>query len=112
MRTSRLFTTLAGGVALAAGVSFVTPALSQNGTQDISYERADLTLHQVLVKLSAAGYDNIEKIERERNAYEVKAIDRNGARVKLYLDPQTGEPIKSGRQTTKQEGRATDKKPA
>lgn len=90
----------------------MTPAMSQTGKPEISYEQADLTLHQVLVKLSAAGYDNVDKIERERNAYEVRAIDKNGARVKLYVDPQTGDLIKSGRQSAKQEQRAIENKPA
>lgn len=112
MRTSRLFSILAVSAAVVGGTSFLTPAMSQTGKSDISYERADLTLHQVLVKLSAAGYDKVDKIERERNAYEVRAIDKNGARVKLYVDPQTGDLIKSGRQGAKQEQRATEEKPA
>lgn len=112
MRTSRLISILAVSAAFVGGASFLTPAMSQTGKSDISYERADLTLHQVLVKLSAAGYDNVDKIERERNAYEVRAIDKNGARVKLYVDPQTGDLIKSGRQSAKQEQRATEDKPA
>jgi hypothetical protein len=50
-----------------------------------------LSIPQVVDKLDAAGYRNIEKVERERGSYEVKATDRNGQRVKLYLHPQTGE---------------------
>lgn len=50
-----------------------------------------LSIPQIYGKLEAAGYRNVEKIERERGSYEVKATDRNGARVKLHLHPQTGE---------------------
>ncbi|MBP9805670.1 MAG: PepSY domain-containing protein, partial [Candidatus Accumulibacter sp.] len=45
----------------------------------------------VHARLESAGYRNIEKIERESGSYEIKAIDRNGQRVKLYVHPQTGE---------------------
>lgn len=111
MRTSRLFSILAACAVLAGGTAFLTPALSQTGKPEISYERTDLSLNQVLVKLMAVGYDNVDKIERERDAYEVRAIDKNGARVKLYVDPQTGDLIKSGRQDKKQEGRAAERAP-
>lgn len=112
MRTSRLFSVLAVSAVLVGGTAFLTPALSQTGKPEISYERTDLTINQVLVKLMAAGYDNVDKIERERNAYEVRAIGKNGARVKLYVDPQTGDLIKTGRQGTKQEQRAAERAPA
>lgn len=105
MRTSRLFSILALSATIAGGTAFLTPAFSQTGKPEISYERTDLTVNQVLVKLMAAGYDNVDKIERERNVYEVRAIDRNGARVRLNIDPQTGDLIKSGRQDTKQDRR-------
>lgn len=118
MRTSRLFSVLAVSAALVGGTALLTPALSQTaqtaqtGKPEISYERTDLTINQVQVKLMAAGYDNVDKIERERNAYEVRAIDKNGARVKLYVDPQTGDLIKSGRQDAKKERQAPDRAPA
>jgi hypothetical protein len=112
MRTSRLFTVLAISAGLAGGTAFLAPAFSQSAKPEISYERTDLTISQVLVKLMATGYDNIDKIERERNAYEVRAIDKNGARIKLYVDPQTGDLIKPGRQGVKQERRATEGAPA
>lgn len=112
MRTSRLFSVLAISAAVVGGTAFVTPALSQTAKQDISYERTDLTINQVLVKLMAVGYDSVDKIERERNAYEVRAIDKNGVRVKLYVDPQTGDLIKSGRQGEKQERRTSEGAPA
>ncbi|WP_353739902.1 PepSY domain-containing protein, partial [Accumulibacter sp.] len=36
---------------------------------------------QVHQKLEAAGYRNVEKIEREHGVYEARATDRNGVRV-------------------------------
>ena len=75
---------LAGGFALApsfAGESRVAPVA----------ERQWLSIGQVHQKLEAAGFRNIEKIEREHGVYEARATDRNGARVKLHVNPQTGE---------------------
>jgi hypothetical protein len=54
-------------------------------------ERSWLSIAQVHEKLQAAGYHNIEKIEREHGAYEARATDRNGQRIKVYLNPKTGE---------------------
>lgn len=75
--------TLGGGLALApsfAGEPRTPPAAGDGW----------LSIPQVHDKLEAAGYRNIEKIERERGGYEVRATDRNGARIKLHLDAQSG----------------------
>jgi len=77
---------------IAVGV-FATASFAQDNRAAGNGERQWLSIPQVHAKLEAAGYRNIEKIERERGSYEAKAIDRNGARVKLYLHPQTGEII-------------------
>ncbi|HEX5804460.1 MAG TPA: PepSY domain-containing protein [Azospira sp.] len=74
--------TLGGGLALApsfAGEPRTPPAAA-----------GWLSIPQVHDRLEAAGYRNIEKIERERGGYEVRATDRNGARIKLHLDAQSG----------------------
>jgi hypothetical protein len=52
-----------------------------------------LSIPEVHARLEAAGYRNIEKIERESGAYEVKATDRAGRRIKLQVHPQTGDVI-------------------
>ena len=54
-----------------------------------------LTMQQVQTKLEAAGYRDFEKIERERDKYEVKAIDPQGQRVELDIDPVTGDVLKT-----------------
>jgi hypothetical protein len=75
---------LAGGFALApsfAGESRAAPAA----------ERQWLSIGQVHQKLEAAGFRNVEKIEREHGVYEARATDANGARVKLTINPQTGD---------------------
>ena len=50
-----------------------------------------MTMQQIQTTLEAAGYRDFEKIERERNKYEVKATDGQGQRVELDVDPVTGD---------------------
>ena len=75
---------------IAAGFLATTPY-----AQDTRAGAADktrwLSIPEVHARLESAGYRNIEKIERESGSYEIKATDRNGQRVKLYVHPQTGE---------------------
>lgn len=76
--------------AIVLGV-FVAPAFAQDSRPASGGERQWLSIPQIHARLEAAGYRNIEKIEREQGSYEVKATDRNGTRIKLHLNPQTGE---------------------
>jgi hypothetical protein len=88
--------------ALVAGGSLLAPSFAGEGRTASAGEKQWLTIPQVHEKLEAAGYRNIEKIERERGGYEVRAIDRNGERVKLYVNPRTGELLdqRSGRRAS------------
>lgn len=54
-----------------------------------------LTIPAIHDKVTAAGYSDINEIDRERDGYEVKARDEEGKRVKLYIDPLSGEVLKS-----------------
>ena len=38
----------------------------------------------------------MRKIEADDGCYEVKGVDKNGAKVKHYLNPATGEVVKPG----------------
>ena len=76
---------------LAAGGVLLAPSFAADGRQVTPGERQWLSIPQLHDKLEAAGYRHIEKIERERGGYEVRATDRTGERVKLYVNPQTGE---------------------
>ncbi len=98
MRTTirPILSALALGAALSAGVASAAPATS--GAADAS---PVLSIPQVSEKLQAAGYSDITKIERERNEYEVRAIDKNGARVKLYVDARTGKVLEAKQKRNK-----------
>lgn len=88
--------------ALVAGGGLLAPSFAGESRTLPAGEKQWLTIPQVHQKLEAAGYRNIEKIERERGGYEARATDRNGERVKLYVNPQTGELLgqRSGKRAT------------
>lgn len=92
MRPTTLIATLAlaGGI-LGAGATLV-PAFAQNAAPTPAAAPSNwMSVEQVLDKVHAAGYHDVDKIERENGRYEVKATDADGRRVKLRLDPVSGE---------------------
>jgi hypothetical protein len=96
MTLKRILPALAIGLALGAASTWVTPAFSDDKRAPAAAGPADrqwLSIPQIVDKLEAAGYRNIEKIEREHGNYEVRATNRDGKRSKLYVHPQTGEVI-------------------
>lgn len=102
MRTSirHILSALAIGATLLAGSAAAAPAAPANATVSRNADtRQELSIAQISDKLTAAGYTGITEIEREHGAYEVKAIDKNGARVKLDVDPQTGKVLETRRKS-------------
>ncbi len=91
MRLSTLITTLAltGGI-LGAGTTFV-PAFAQGSSPAAAAQSNWMPIEQVQTRLEAAGYRDFSKIERDDGKYEVNAIDTEGRRVELKLDPVSGE---------------------
>lgn len=81
------------GAGLLAGGFALAPTFAEEGRSAPAAERQWLSIGQVHQKLEAAGFRNVEKIEREHGLYEARATDRNGARVKLHINPQTGEVV-------------------
>lgn len=84
MRTSILLSGLALSVSLVAGGFTLSPAVAQTAAVQ------DLPASRIQEKLTALGYRNIDRIKRDHGAFEVRASDSKGERVKLYVDPQTG----------------------
>jgi hypothetical protein len=62
-----------------------------------------LTIPAIYEKVVAAGYSDVTEIERDEGVYEIKAINADGERVKLYVHPRTGEvldtQVKRGKRT-------------
>lgn len=90
MKTRTLILTLALGGGLLAGAAAVAPVFAQSDAAPVVRQDEGLSVPQIHDALTAAGYRNINAIERERNRYEVKATDAEGRRVKLSVDPMTG----------------------
>lgn len=89
--TKTFLSALVIATGLSAGAVFVVPAIAQDAGATVR-DRSDwLTIPQIHERVEAAGYRDISEIERERNGYEVKAVDRDGQRVELDVDPRTGE---------------------
>lgn len=78
-------------VTLFAGLLAGVMLFSQPARADDDRGGSWLPIPRLIDKLEAAGYRNIEKIEREHGRYEVRATNRQGARSKLLLDARTGE---------------------
>lgn len=76
---------------LSAGLLAGVLMFSQTSRADTDTSGNWLPLSGVIEKLEAAGYRNIEKIEREDGRYEVRATNGQGERSKLLLDARTGE---------------------
>jgi hypothetical protein len=96
MRTLTIVTAIALG-------AFIAPSFAQDNRPAAGSDRQWLSIPQIHARLEATGYRNIEKIERERGSYEVKATDRNGERIKLYLNPQTGEVVDQRRREARRD---------
>lgn len=92
MRTYFTTSSLAVATILVALSAPLSPAFAQNyHSMATSAERDWLpAIPKIHARLVAVGYRDIEKFERNRNEYEVKAIDPRGERVKLFLNRFTG----------------------
>ncbi|OJZ17668.1 MAG: hypothetical protein BGP21_05225 [Thiobacillus sp. 65-29] len=93
MRTITLLSTLALGAGLVGGGILLSPSFAQNNVPSGASTSGArwLSIVEVHDRLIAAGYRNVEKIEREDGTYEARATNRQGERVKLYVNPQSGE---------------------
>lgn len=91
MRNLSIVSRLLLTAGLMAGTLLSNPSFGQDNRSAPAVERQWLSIPQIHDRLEAAGYRHIEKIERERGSYEVRATGPSGQRVKLYVNPTTGE---------------------
>ena len=88
MPTRTLIASLVIGTGALAAVAAMAPGFAQ--TQG-GAPAPGLDIAQVHARLEAAGYREIDEIERKRDHYEVKALNADGRRVELQVDPATAE---------------------
>lgn len=96
MQSKTLISALVLSAGLAAGGTFTASLFAQEaaGTPPAATARA-LSIVQIHERLEAAGYRSIDKIERERDRYEVDATDRDGRRVELEVDAASAQVIEA-----------------
>jgi hypothetical protein len=111
-RITLTLSTLAIVVALVAGMAFTLPAKASDRKPLATTEQTWLPIPQIYAKLESAGYRNIEKIEREHGTYEVRATDRQGARVRLDVHPQTGAILERSARRQAQDGTGNRQRPS
>lgn len=85
--------------AVAALLVSVPAQASDSRCPALKPDQQALAIGTVTDKLTSQGYKEIRKIEREGGCYEVKAIEKDGRAVKLYLDAATGEPAQTARKS-------------
>ena len=64
---------------------------------------ADLTAAQVKSRLEAAGYTKVENVKKEGDHFDAMATAKDGKRVALDVDAQTGAITPETKETKKQE---------
>jgi uncharacterized membrane protein YkoI len=101
-RTMRLAVGLGGLLATAGfGLGIVHGAFAQSDQprvqagEEATAPAPAVPMEQVLARLKAEGYREIYEIEREHGKYEVKARNREGRMVELYLDARTGKTLET-----------------
>jgi hypothetical protein len=77
-------------VALAMALALAAEANAGEENRDSAPKTAWLAKDAVKSKLTDLGY-SVRKIEAEDGRYEVKATDKEGKKVELYVNPVTGE---------------------
>ena len=91
MRMLRILATLA----LTAGAA--APALADDDGADCGNAPRDQWMSQDAAKSKATelGYQ-VRGVKEENGCYEIYAIDKNGAKVDLQMQPVTGAVVKTG----------------
>ena len=87
------FFALATSVAFADNSRFINVSAMPppiNNTQP-----QQLTMTQAIQKVEEAGYTNITKAEFDSGRYEIKALNKDGQRIELHVDPKTGNIIQA-----------------
>jgi hypothetical protein len=103
MRTTHVIGSISLAISVALG-TLAAGAVSASETRDATrVERsAGSSIPQLQEKLIALGYKDIGRIEREKDAYEVRATTNAGERVQLHVDARSGEILRTKSETREQ----------
>ena len=84
---------LAASIMLLSAVVAIPAYAEENGRCSSVPKEKWLTQDAAKAKLAELGYD-VRSIKAEHGCYEAKAVDKNGVRLEIYVNPETGAPIK------------------
>jgi hypothetical protein len=78
--------------AIATAMIAASPALASDDDSECSYQGSGerMEQQQIRARLEEQGYD-VRSIKTEDGCYEAYAIDNDGRRVELDIDPVSGE---------------------
>ena len=87
---------LAGFAGLAAA-QVVAPEdrPAASGEEAVATGGKGLPMTEIIAALEAEGYTDFREIEREEGTYEVKARNKEGRFVEVYVLPETGKVVRS-----------------
>lgn len=106
MKTSHAILAIALTATTFGGAAFAVSATDSTYTSTAAVDNW-LAIPAIYTKVTAAGFKDIYEIEREHNGYKIKAVGPNGERVKLFVDPMTGEVLQSRSKQDKYRGGRT-----
>jgi len=86
----RLLSTLI--IAVAATVSYGAAAQAADKCAYVPRDQW-IPIDQAIRKAETLGYE-VREVEQDDGCWEVEGFDKNGAKIKLYLDPANGEVVK------------------
>ena len=79
----------------AAILAFSTPVMASSYKAGCNAGKGEwMSLDAIKTKAVELGYD-VRRIKKEDGCYEVYAIDKKGALLELYMNPVTGEIVKT-----------------
>ena len=76
-------------LALLTGIAAAAPALADSESCGDAPKSKWLSEQAIKDKATAEGLD-VRQVKTEGSCYEIKAVDKNGARVELVVNPVTG----------------------
>jgi hypothetical protein len=82
---------LTAAMLLAVSAAGIAPASADRLKCNYLPRDKWIGVETVIAKMEAMGY-RVRSTEADDGCWEVKAFDRNGAKLKMLFDPATGEP--------------------
>jgi hypothetical protein len=84
---------LTAALFLAVSAASIAPASADRLKCNYVPRDKWIGIETVIAKAEAIGY-RVRSTKADDGCWEVKAFDRNGAKVKMLFDPATGEPMR------------------